>query len=100
MNGTNQCYLDCFSHIQLNYKDDVKIGRDDILHYKISDGKTLINRMQKPRNSIAKSVSRCWVCEGWTEHRIMFRFEEGKVVEPLFVHFDFDAYVPDLMERD
>ena len=50
-------------------------------------------------NAKVRSVLCCWVCEGWVEKR--FELKQGvsvtSIVEPVYIHFDFEDYQPDLM---
>ena len=49
-----------------------------------------------------RSVQSCWVCEGWVEKR--FELKEGisvsALVEPIYIHFSFEDFKPDLMVLD
>lgn len=44
----------------------------------------------------------CWICEGWNEVKFEWRVGKSgdKVVEPVYIHFDFDKYRPWLLEKD
>lgn len=47
-----------------------------------------------------RECSRCWICERWSEVEFTWKPEvSGNTVDPVFLHLDFDDYLPDLMEK-
>lgn len=40
--------------------------------------------------------TRCWLCERWTE--VIITLEDPSISPPVFVHFDFEDYQPELMQ--
>jgi NLR family CARD domain-containing protein 3 len=47
------------------------------------------------------SCAKCWVCEGWVEHKFVYNLDDQDIYEyPVYIHLDFDDFVPILMEKD
>jgi hypothetical protein len=44
----------------------------------------------------------CWVCEGWSEHKFVWKMgtSGSQFGEPAYIHFDFDEYRPWLLESN
>ncbi|EGR27628.1 leucine rich repeat protein [Ichthyophthirius multifiliis] len=57
------------------------------------------NKMQ---NFDCKQVDNCWICDGWFEVKFEIKDTSSDLFggEPVFLHLDFDNYVPVYMDRD
>ena len=57
---------------------------------------------KNPRAARAKGYLNCWVCEGWREKEFTLTkiVSTQHIVEPVYIHFDFDEYLPSILTRD
>lgn len=57
----------------------------------------------KNKNLIGlKATSNCWICEGWTEFKFIFKPKEeiDAMTTPIQLHISSDQYQGELLERD
>lgn len=96
----NEWYVDANGFIKVNeLTKDTDYSKHTVFRTESRNGySTMLSfRPQKPSNFIKSTT--CWVCEGWTEST--FSLTLGKSVteieEPVYIHFDFNNYLAELM---
>ncbi len=79
------------------------LSQRDVLLSPIGDGKScVLKSLQNHKRAKLNSVQNCWVCEGWSEMKFEWRIGmsgDGEE-EPVYIHFDFDEYMPWLLHKE
>lgn len=96
----NECYVDKFGYIQVDQKFKAsEQSKHTIVYPRSLNGYSTTMKFNKDCIRQFRPVVNCWVCEGWTENT--FEFSLGKsftvIEDPVHIHFDYNAYRPELM---
>lgn len=98
----NQCMVDTYGVVRTDKKfcpEDY--GKDNYIGYHSSDGKSVQIKDRNLKVAKIRSHAHCWICEGWRQEKFVLTVGKShkKLFDPVYIHFDFDGYKPDLMLR-
>lgn len=94
--------VDTYGVVRTDKRYDIKnYGKDNFIGYHNVDGKSVLIKEKKLKIAKIKSHTHCWVCEGWREEKFVIQVgkSHNKIFDPINIHFDFDEYKPDLMQK-
>jgi len=94
--------VDTYGVVRTDKKYDIQsYGKDNFIGYHSIDGKSVLIKESTFKIAKIRSHSHCWVCEGWREEKFVVTVgkSHNKLFDPVYIHFDFDGYKPDLMRK-
>lgn len=100
----NQWYVDNFGfvHADGNKEMQGQYSKDTIIELMSKNGFSVASKFKHNKEYEYLKVANCWVWEGWTE--TTFQITQGKSFthfrEPIYIHFDFNNYIPEKMTME
>ena len=99
----NQWYVDNFGFVHADSKEQQnEYSKDTIIEIISKNGFAVASKFKHNKEYEYLKVANCWVWEGWSE--TTFHISQGKSFshfrEPIYIHFDFNNYIPEKMTME
>jgi NLR family CARD domain-containing protein 3 len=98
----NQWMVDTYGVVRTEKKyNPEEYGKTNWIGYHSTDGRSVQIKEKKLKIAKIRSHTHCWIWEGWRQEKFVLTAGKShkKLFDPVYIHFDFDDYKPDLMTQ-